>query len=1443
MKTSLETVYSAKKAKAASAILLILVFSQSAAAISGDVIKGVSEWFSNLVIDFYAFILHTFMGDSALLINLIPWSLSNETLGRPVINQGNTLLMAGMVMRWIMPLVIFAILITAIKMMIFSNSPGERAAAKAQLQRLLLALIIVPFSPYFYQMLIDISYQITVSLIGGVIMKDPPPIANPGPPPLTCAEVYDVPDHCYNRIDGLYQQVTTSPDFGKSIASSYKGIGKDNKAYLFSFCCGQIVGLLAVTMIMLRYTIIHLMAIMMPLTCLLYLWDFTKSIGRTFLKYSLTWAMVNVVMAMWVLITGIVMEARPTVESNFTVFAAISLMCMIIISPLIVTGALAMIGAILSGAGQLTPGFAGVAMVGAGQMMQAQSAEAVVAAGLSAGVGSISRLGKKMKKRPGGPKSGKKPGKRPSERRRKWSQTAKRWEQGRVGQAWKTVSGAAGKLGSGALSYGWAGLKGLGMGIGWAATKGLSGLGGSLMRGSVGLLGRGYGLGALIGVAGMAAGAGLWLAGKGAWLAGKGAYYAGYGLGWAGYGIGLGAYYGAGWAKRAGVAVGGYLGHRAMGIAISAGIGLALGGPLGLAIGMGVGLGFGKHVQKAAMWGVGQVRKRGMGMVIGGAIGALAGGPLGMFIGMGIGGALPKTGNMIGRSLLRAAKWSYNAGALGAIGMSGSFVGRNISKMFMGGDEAEQGGLGTSELKSISRRARVGQRAKASRVLSKMPGMKGFAERYQKRTAARRQRWGKWFARQGRMFGVGSGLWSFGRWVGGWGFGLGRGLGETTGGPSSQPSTASQQPKTPFYRSETLVGKSIMGIYNVGAGLSYVASNILGAMASAGVIGTAWGLGKWAMTVQALAIIGTIAGIGGMGAGTLVGLGISAYTVSKVMEVTGIGRAIGQSAQGLGIDSGYNREVMESLGLNSDTTVANLQQAGINTVGDLRNASDSQLLEAVGGASWQDAVQDVGRTDYPGGAMMPSGTAGVNAALQNPATREATLNKIRQRQMQLSARKLGTDPGQLSEGLNTVRGGVRESTFFSGVFDGMSTTGIRDTVTSYRGQDRASSRIGFVLGKAAGIGMDLGVAAAKIAFIHAPMEALKFAATGGLSSFPLGWRLGKMGVRGAWGAGQSVVTAYSARRDGRGTSTTAGSTGSQSRRGGQAGTGGQQQQRPHPRIDAETDRQGAEMAQQMQEAGVSADDFQQFVDTPAGEAPEYGSGGQTASTAYTRALTHDQAVSMNADQNDALKQSTLNHMRANEAQAAEGGAEAQPDQSQQGAPAAGDGQQPTTPEPEAAETSAQQPDTTPSTPEPDATQQPTATSQPAQEPDASQQPTPTSEPAPTASADAGTAQPSETEEGSGPQASQAAPDSEVSGSTGVSPAQEKVGDLGAEMMGEDRAGMQTLKEHMTYMGGFGRQRTKSVGRQLEDMLEDRDESGQIDYGITGGSEDDDRGDE
>jgi hypothetical protein len=366
-----------KKAVVKITILSALIYVLSSQAHAGvlsilSIPLGWIEWLLCMIFN----LVFSFVG---YCVDFIALLLKWEALSRPVFSDPIYVALTGIILELIIPLIVLAIVYTAIKLIFVSASPGERAAAKGELHQLLIALLLMPFSPALYQILINISYALTIILLGGTFSE------------------YNL---IINPLDSVYADVVGEGDnvplFGTLVLMTF--IKNCDMSLFCLYVCTCILALLAVVMVFTRVVVVLVLSVLMPLTVFLYSFSFTKPVGRKFLKWSVAWAFVPPLMAVFMIIAAVLLSSTSVESSSPDVGTGIGLatafLTLMILTPLILTGALEATGNALTGLGQMTGGAKGAAMTAAGQMMQAKSAEGLVMAGMQAGAQAMTAGGK-----------------------------------------------------------------------------------------------------------------------------------------------------------------------------------------------------------------------------------------------------------------------------------------------------------------------------------------------------------------------------------------------------------------------------------------------------------------------------------------------------------------------------------------------------------------------------------------------------------------------------------------------------------------------------------------------------------------------------------------------------------------------------------------------------------------------------------------------------------------------------------------------------------------------------------------------------------------------------------------------------------------------------------------------------------------------------------------
>jgi hypothetical protein len=234
---------------------LLLIFSMPAQA--GSPFAGWVNFLLDIPGRIIALLMSSILSWIKGFVDLPVTLLTNDLVNRPIITGVNYMPLAGILMKVIMPLVIFAILFTSIKLIAASTSPGERSAAKTQLQNLLIGLVVIPFSPLLYQILIDICHNLTIDLLGrgdpsapGVWVCPTPPGVCPNPP--TPPDTITSCPSCGTYVKGTYREVVPGGEtFSKAVADVYSGV--TGTGFVFIYCCTMIVVLFSIIFLLLWF--------------------------------------------------------------------------------------------------------------------------------------------------------------------------------------------------------------------------------------------------------------------------------------------------------------------------------------------------------------------------------------------------------------------------------------------------------------------------------------------------------------------------------------------------------------------------------------------------------------------------------------------------------------------------------------------------------------------------------------------------------------------------------------------------------------------------------------------------------------------------------------------------------------------------------------------------------------------------------------------------------------------------------------------------------------------------------------------------------------------------------------------------------------------------------------------------------------------------------------
>ncbi|MFH1403213.1 MAG: hypothetical protein ABIH11_02975 [Candidatus Altiarchaeota archaeon] len=333
----------------AALLLLFLVILVSTNATASTTARMLAGWVMDMMRFFIIFTLEIMAFDNENMYRLLYPILVSEVMIKPTVDQGHTLQLTGVVMQAALPVVMLMIVYSALKLIVSSLNPGERFKAKQQLKNMLVALILMSLAPALMQLMIDVNYSLTKALLVGS-----------GSP---------------------YRQIMGAEEYGAlmtKVFSSFSGTGS-----IYVMTCSGTISILAFVTVFLRYILVNIYSAIFPLTIMMYMFDFTKSVGRNMLKQTIGWIFTPVIMAAWLCVSAAFM-LTPMSEANAetAVWLYLATTTMIVASPLMVTGVLSALGNIVTSIGQLMPSVAGVGLVTAGEIMQGQGAEAVVAAGI-----------------------------------------------------------------------------------------------------------------------------------------------------------------------------------------------------------------------------------------------------------------------------------------------------------------------------------------------------------------------------------------------------------------------------------------------------------------------------------------------------------------------------------------------------------------------------------------------------------------------------------------------------------------------------------------------------------------------------------------------------------------------------------------------------------------------------------------------------------------------------------------------------------------------------------------------------------------------------------------------------------------------------------------------------------------------------------------------------
>ena len=295
--------------------------------------------------------------------------------------------MIKLFMRILYPLFAVALALTGAYLIFMASSPQHRARAKQMMNKIITAMVLAALSPLIYQLLLVIAGALTdgvLSMIDNSIIPPSVPItqcilnpASAGNPlmlRLACSFSNILPFNLSNALDMM------------KVMSA-----------IIMLTLTSIFWVFAIMTVMFRYVAVVFLGVLFPLTLALYMFEFTRNIGRRMLKTTLIFILTPFLMAFW-LATSLAM--LPYVQSSDNFYTGLMLLVMmsimITVVPLQLSGILTVIGGIITAVGQFVPGIAGTAMVAAGAIMQGKGASALSGAALKFSGSKLLKGGKQL---------------------------------------------------------------------------------------------------------------------------------------------------------------------------------------------------------------------------------------------------------------------------------------------------------------------------------------------------------------------------------------------------------------------------------------------------------------------------------------------------------------------------------------------------------------------------------------------------------------------------------------------------------------------------------------------------------------------------------------------------------------------------------------------------------------------------------------------------------------------------------------------------------------------------------------------------------------------------------------------------------------------------------------------------------------------------------------
>jgi hypothetical protein len=280
---------------------------------------------------------------------------------------------------------VFAIIVVLLGayLIFMASSPPHRARAKQMLMKVFIGMMIAALSPIVYQALLMVSGALTDGVLS--IINDPASGILPGGGSLLW------------RMEKAFNSVMPFPGTGgKSITDEILR-AMDIPRVLSAIVILAITAtlwMLAIVVVLFRYTAVVFMGIMFPLTIALYMFEITRNMGRRMLKMTFVFIFTPAIMAFWLATALAIIPYARSSDNFFTGLLLLTVMsAMVSISPLQLSGILNVIGGIVTAVGQLTPGIAGTALVAVGGVMQGKGSSAIASAALKYSGGKLLKGG------------------------------------------------------------------------------------------------------------------------------------------------------------------------------------------------------------------------------------------------------------------------------------------------------------------------------------------------------------------------------------------------------------------------------------------------------------------------------------------------------------------------------------------------------------------------------------------------------------------------------------------------------------------------------------------------------------------------------------------------------------------------------------------------------------------------------------------------------------------------------------------------------------------------------------------------------------------------------------------------------------------------------------------------------------------------------------------